>query len=191
MLPRLAIDVVPALDEEHPPMDEKLKDAHKHFRTVLACATLVATINGGGQSKLVSEHQAEENNLRSLLSYVPTVLVRNNEVIAAVAHRPPPPTSASGAAIGTVHVNIIQGGPPAGASEQGEPASKMGGCSGDRALLSAVTAIANPDVPVGKGDPYFPRDAPGPNCLIVKSGQSHLQFIEDIAEWERYIFELE
>ena len=112
MLPRLAIDVVPALDEEHPPMDEKLKDAHKHFRTVLACATLVATINGGGQSKLVSEHQAEENNLRSLLSYVPTVLVRNNEVIAAVAHGPHPHTLASGAASGSLHLNIVQNAPP-------------------------------------------------------------------------------
>jgi hypothetical protein len=68
----------------------------------------------------------------------------------------------------------------------------MGGCSGDRALLSAVTAIANPDIPdFRKGDPYFPVDAPVPDCLIVKSGQSHMQFfIEDSAEWERYIFEL-
>jgi hypothetical protein len=64
----------------------------------------------------------------------------------------------------------------------------MGGCSGDGALLSAVTAIANPDVPKArKGDPYFPTDA---DCIIVKSGQSHIQFIENIAEWERYIFEL-
>ncbi len=181
MLHCLAIDVAPALDEEHPLMDEKLKNAHKHFRTVLTCATLVATINGGGQSKLVSEHQAEENNLRSLLSYVPTVLVHNNEVIAAVAHGPRPPTSASGAATGTVHVNIMQG----------EPASEIGGRNGDRALLPAVTAIANPYVEDHRqGDPYFPTDAPGPDCLIVKSGQSHMPFIRDLSEWDRHIFEI-
>jgi hypothetical protein len=127
----------------------------------------------------------EENNLRSLLSYVPAVLVRNNEVIAAVAHGP---TSVSGAPIGTVHINIMQGDPPTSLSEQGEPASKMGGCSGE---LSAVTHIANPDVlKARKGDPYFPTNAPGPDCLIVKYGQSHIQFIANIAEWERYIFKL-
>jgi hypothetical protein len=86
----------------------------------------------------------------------------------------------------------MQGDPPAGPSEQGEPASKMGRCSGDGALLSAVTAIANPGIPYShKGDPYFPTDAPGSDCLIVKSGESHMRFfIDDVAEWERYIFEL-
>ena len=67
---------------------ENLVNAHKHFRTVLSCANLVSTINGGGQSKLVSERQADRNSLHSLLSLVPAVLVRNIEVIAAVAHGP-------------------------------------------------------------------------------------------------------
>jgi hypothetical protein len=64
-------------------MEENLVNVHKHFRTVLACATLFMTINGGGQSKLVLEHWAEENNLPLLLSLVPAVLVHNVEVIAA------------------------------------------------------------------------------------------------------------
>ena len=172
-------------------MEEKLEGAHKHFRTVLACAILVATINGGGQSKLFSEHQAEENNLRSLLSLIPVVLVRNQEVIAAVAHKPRPPTSVSGAAIGSLHVNIVQNAPVAGSSEQGEPASEIGGRNGDGAPFPAVTAIANPYAQDSdQGDPHFPEDIPGPDCLIAKSGKSHLHWVGDPSKWERYIFEI-
>jgi hypothetical protein len=165
-------------------MEEKLENAHKHFRTVLSCAILVATINGGGQSKLFSEHQAEENNLRSLLSFVPAVLVRNNEVIAAVAHRSRPPTSVSGAAIGSLHVYIVQNSSVTGSSEQGEPATEIG-------ELPAVTAIPNPYVQdLSQGDPYFTENVPGPDCLIVKSGRSHLHSVGDLSKWERYIFEI-
>jgi len=161
-------------------MEENLVNAHKHFRTVLACATLVATINGGGQSHLVLEDQAEENNLRSLLGFVPAVLVRDVEVIAAVAHGPHPHTLASGAASGSLHVNIVQNAPLSGPSAQ----DKLG------ALPSAITAVANPYADLRKGDPYFPKDAPGFDCLIVASGRSHLPFMSDLDEWERYIFEI-
>jgi hypothetical protein len=171
-------------------MEEELVKVHKHFRTVLACATLVATINGGGQLKLFSEHQAEENNLRSLLSFVPVVLVRNLEVIAAVAHGPRPPTSASGAAIGSLHVNIVQDAPVAGPSEQGEPAERRAP-SPLHPPISEVTAIANPYVQDSRqGDPYFREDVPGSDYLIVKSGRSHLHSVGDPSKWERYIFEI-
>jgi hypothetical protein len=154
-------------------------NAHKHFRTVLACTTLVTTINGGGKSQLVLEHRAEENNLRSLLGYAPAVLVRDIEVIAAVAHRPHLRTLASGAASGSLHVNIVQNAPLSGPSAQ----DKLG------APPSVIAAVANPYVAdPRKGDPYFPKD--GPDCLIVKSGRSHLPFIGDISEWERYIVEI-
>jgi hypothetical protein len=69
------------LDDSTEAMQEDLVNAHKHFRTVLNCANLVSTINGGGQLKLVSECQVDENSLRSLLSLVPAVLVHNIKVI--------------------------------------------------------------------------------------------------------------
>jgi hypothetical protein len=161
-------------------MEEDLKNAHKHFRTVLACATLVATINGGGQSQLVLEDQAEENHLRSLLSFVPAVLVRDTEVIAAVAHGPHPHKSASSAASGSLHVNIVQNAPLSGPSAQ----DKL------EAFPTAITAVANPYADHRNGDPYFKKGTPGPDCLIVTSGRSHLPFMSDLSVWQRYIFEI-
>jgi len=179
------------LGEECPPMEEELVKVHKYFCTVLTCATLVATINSGDQSKLVLEHQAEENNLCSWLSFVPAVLVHNNEVIAAVACGPHSPALASSAASGSLHVNIVQNAPLAGPSEQGEPASEMGRCSGDGPLLSATTAIANLYVADShQVDPHFAEGAHGPGCLIVRSGRSHLHFVGNHPKWERYIFEI-
>ena len=155
-------------------------NAHKHFRTVLACATLVATINGGGWSQLVSEDQAEENHLRSLLSFVPAVLVRDKEVIAAVARGPHPHKSASSAASGSLHVNIVQNAPLSGPSAQ----DKL------EAFPTAITAVANPYADLRNRDPYFEKGAPGPDCLIVTSGRSHLPFMSDLPVWQRYIFEI-
>jgi hypothetical protein len=164
-------------------MEENLVNAHKHFRTVLACTTLVTTINGGEQSQLVSEHQAEEDDLRSLLSFVPAVLVRDVEVIAATAHGPHPHTLASGAASGSLHVNIVQNAPLSCPSAQDKLEALPS--------ASAITAVANPYVAdLRKGDPYLAKDAPGPDCLIVTSGRSHLPFISDLSEWERYIVEI-
>ena len=161
-------------------MEENLVNAHKHFRTVLACATLVATINGEEQSQSVSEDQAEEKHLRSLLRFVPAVLVRDKEVIAAVAHAPHPHKLVSGAASGSLHVIIVQNAPLSGPSAQ----DKLG------ALPTAITAMENPYADVRKGDPYFEKDAPGPDCLIVTSGRSHLPFMSDLSVWERYILEI-
>jgi hypothetical protein len=99
-------------------MEENLVNVYKHFYTVLACGTLVTTINGGRQLQLqlVLEHQTEENNLCSLLSLVPAVLVHDIEVIAAVAHRSHPHTLASGALSSLLHLNIFQDAPLLGPS---------------------------------------------------------------------------
>jgi len=157
-------------------MEEELVNAHKHFRSVITCASLVATINGGGQTRLTLEPQAEIKSLRSLLNFVPAVLVRNIEVIAAVAHGPHPATSASRAASGSLYVDIVQDAPLSGPSEKG----------GDLRLPSAITAVANPYVEdFCKGDPYFAKDT-----LMVKSGRSHLDFMDDLSVWKRYIFEI-
>jgi len=144
-----------ALDNSIVAMEEDLVNAHKHFRTVLTCANLVSTINGGGQSKLVSEHQVEENSLRSLLNFVPAVLVRDIEVIAAVAHRPCPPALTSDSASGSFYVDIVQNAPLSDPSEHGEP---MGGHSGGSGFPSAITTVANPFVADARQrDPYSPR----------------------------------
>jgi hypothetical protein len=109
------------------------------------------------------------------------VLVRDIEVIVAVAHGPHPHTLASGDAGGSLHVNIVQNAPLLDPSAQ----DKL------EALPSAITAVANPYIAdLHKGDPYFAKDAPGTDCLIVTSGQSHLPFISDVTEWERYILEI-
>jgi hypothetical protein len=176
------------LDDSTEAMQEDLVNAHKHFRTVLTCANLVSTINGEGQSKLVSEHQAEENSLRSLLSFVPAVLVRDIEVIAAIAHRPCPPTLASDSASGSFYVDIVQNAPLSDPSEHGE---LMGGHSGGSGFPSAITAVAKSFVADARqGDPYFPKGTTGPDCLVVKPGVSHLRFMGDLSEWERYIHQI-
>jgi hypothetical protein len=106
--------------------------------------------------------------------------VRNNEVIAAVAHGPRPPTSASRATSGSLHVDIVQDAPLSDPSEKG----------GDLGLPSAVTAVANPYVEdFREGDTYF-AEAPGPDCLLVKSGLSHLAFMDNLSAWKRHIFEI-
>jgi len=162
-------------------MEEELVNAHKHFRSVITCSSLVATINGGGQTRLTSEPQTEIKSLRSLLNYVPAVLVRNIEVIAAVAHGPHPPTLTSRAASGSLRVDIVQDAPLSGPSEKG----------GDLGLPLAVTAVANLYVEdFREGDPYFTKDSPGPDCLMVTSGRSHLDFMDDPSVWKRYLFEI-
>ena len=176
------------LDDSTEAMEEDLVNAHKHFRTVLTCTNLVLTINGGGQSKLVSEHQADDNSLPSLLSLVPAVLVRNNEVIAAVAHGPRPPTLASDSASGSFNVHVVQSAPLSDPSEHGEP---MGGHGGDNGFPSAITDVANPYVEdADKGDPHFLEGTTGTDCLIVKPGVSHLHCIDRLSEWESYIYQI-
>jgi hypothetical protein len=145
------------LDDSTETMQEELANAHKHFRTVLTCANLISTINGGGKSKLVSEHQADENSIRSLLSMVPAVLVRNNKVIAAVAHGPRPPTLAPDNASGSFNVDVVQNAPLSDPSEHGE---SMGGHSRDNGFPSAITAVANPYVEDAKKEIHTSPRAP-------------------------------
>lgn len=111
-----------------------------------------------------------------LLKYITTILVRNIEIIAAVAHEP----RVSRAANGTVanptayQVDVISTNQPENPVQQGELAS--GTSKNDR---SAFTAIANPRTvtpppggPQNYIDPYFDNAPPGIDCKIV-TGKPH------------------
>jgi hypothetical protein len=108
-----------------------------------------------------------------LLKYVTTILVRNTEVIAAIAHRSsssagsfPHPTS--------YQVNVMCTEQPVNSLPQDVLASGTDQIYQGEALPSAFTAVANPFTERNsRKDPYFETAPAGVNCLIIP-GNSHL-----------------
>jgi hypothetical protein len=157
-----------------PHMGSRSVNARKRFRSVLRLNILLATVNGDGHPTLQWDASAppkkrERKSEYDLLKYITVILVRNSEVVAAVAHETrrsslsatsfsPPPT---------YQVNVIRTEHPVNCLEEDELVSRT-----DHG--NAFTAVANPYTPRGSDkDPYFETEPPDVNCLIVP-GISHL-----------------
>jgi len=164
--------------DKGPHIGNQLDNAHKRFRSVLQLNILLATINGAGhptlQWKTSDPPDAKKTKSGySLLKCVTTILVRNSEIIAAMAHKTGPSPSSIGSfpEPAPYQVNIMRT-VLAGSLRQDEPASRTVQTDQGEALCPAITAVANPETVRGK-DPYFKMASPSVNCLEVP-GKSHL-----------------
>ena len=164
-------------------VENPLENARKRFRSVLRLNILLSTINGRGHPTLrwrASKPPGKRDNKSGydLLKYITTILVRNTEVIAAIAHRSsssagpfPHPTS--------YQVNVMRTEQPANSLPKDVLASGTGQTDQGEALPSAFTAVANTFTERNsRKDPYFEKAPAGVNCLIVP-GNSHLHEDDD------------
>ena len=159
-------------------MENQLENARKRFRPVLRLNILLSTINSGGHPTLQWEASAlpekqETKSVYDLLKCLTTILVRDTEIIAAVAH----PSSSSASSFpqtASYQVNVMCTEQPANSLRQDGLASGTGQTDQGEALPSAFTAVANTFTKRNSHkDPYFKTAASGVNCLIVP-GKSHL-----------------
>jgi hypothetical protein len=167
----------------------KLEDARQRFRSVLRLNILLSTINNGHptlQWKASDPPEKRENQSGyDLLKYVTTILVRNSEVVAAVAHKAHPSSTGSFSHPASYQVDVMRTEKPANSLRQDGLAS--GTCQTDQgeALFSAFNAVANPYIPRDSDeDPYFKKKPPGVNCLMVP-GESHFKM--DDAKEDTYL----
>jgi hypothetical protein len=156
----------------------ELEDARKRFRSVLRLNILLSTINGRGHPTLRwrASNPPEKRENKSgyeLLKYVTTILVRDIEVVAAIAH----PSSSSAGSFpqpASYQVNVMHTEQPANSLRQEGLASRTGQTDQGEALPSVFTAVANTFTERNsRKDPYFETAPSGVNCLIVP-GKSHL-----------------
>jgi len=161
-------------------------DTRRRFRSVLRLCILVLTINYGHptlrwEPSIRPPKPRSKSLQESLLKYITTILVRNIEIVAAVAHEP----CVSHAADGTFanptayQVDVMSTNQPE-SPVQAELAS--GTSKNDRGKStspSAFTAVANPPTvtpppggPPKYIDPYFENTPPGIDCKIV-TGKPH------------------
>jgi hypothetical protein len=169
-------------------MRNQLDNARKRFRSVLRLNILLATINGNGHPTLRWDASAppkkrETKSEYDLLKYITAILVRNSEIVAAVAHETGrSSTSASSfSQPASYQVNVVCTEQPVNSLKEDELASRTGQTDHGEALPPAFTAVANPYTPRGSDkDPYFETAPPGVNCLIVP-GNSHL-IVSDTVE---------
>lgn len=158
-------------------MGNELEDARKRFRSVLRLNILLSTINGHGHPTLrwrasKPPEKRENKSGYDLLKCVTTILVRDTEVIAAMAH---PSSSPAGPfpQPASYQVNVMHTEQPVKSLRQDGLASGTGQTDQGEALSSAFTAVANTfTVRNSREDPYF-KTASGVNCSIVP-GTSHL-----------------
>lgn len=167
-----------------PDMGNRLENARKRFRSVLRLNILLATVNGDGHPTLQWDASAppkkrERKSEYDLLKYITVILVRNSEVVAAVAHETGRSLSSASSFLPppTYQVNVIRTEHPANCLTEDELVSRT-----DRTHHGKVfTAVANPYTPRGSNtDSYFETEPPDVNCLIVP-GNSHLM-ISDMVE---------
>jgi hypothetical protein len=161
----------------------RLENARKRFRSVLRLNILLATVNGDGHPTLrwdasATPKKRETRSEYDLLKYITVILVRNSEVVAAVAHETgcssssassfsPPPT---------YQINVIRTEHPANCLKEDELVSRTDQTDHGKAF----TAVANPYTPRGSDtDPYFETEPPDVNCLIVP-GNSHLMISDTV-----------
>jgi hypothetical protein len=152
--------------------------ARKRFRSILRLNILLSTINSGGHPTLrwKTSNPPKAKEIKpgySLLKYVTTILVRNSEIIAAMAHKTSPSPLSAGpfSEPAPYQVNVVRT-VLANSPRQSEPASGTVQTDQGEDLPPAVTAVANPETIKGK-DPHFKTASPGVNCLEVP-GNSHL-----------------
>ena len=159
-------------------MGNELEDARKRFRSVLRLNILLSTINGGGHPTLrwrasKPPQKRENKSGYNLLKYVTTILVRDTEVIAAMAH----PSSSSAGSFSqpaSYQVNVMHTEQPANSLRQDRLSSGTGQTDQGEALPSAFTTVANTFTERNsRKDPYFEMAPSGVNCLIIP-GKSHL-----------------
>lgn len=159
-------------------MGNKLVDARKRFRSVLRLNILLSTINGRGHPTLrwkasAAPKQRGNKSSYDLLKYVTTILVRDADVIAAVAHLS---SSCAGSFSqpASYQINVMRTEQPAKSLRQDGLASGTGQTDQGEALPSTLTAVANTFTKRwSRKDPYFETMPPGVNCRIVP-GNSHL-----------------
>jgi len=126
----------------------ELEDARKRFRSVLRLNILLSTINGRGHPTLrwrasKPPEKRENKSGYDLLKYVTTILMRDTEVIAAMAH---PSSSSAGSFLPqpvSYQVNIMRTEQPANSLRQDGLASGTGQNDQGEALPSAFNAVAN------------------------------------------------
>lgn len=169
--------------------DEQLKltEAHKRFRSVLTANILLSAINNKGHPLLKWKTTAPKNVTPSHLKHILTILVRNWNVIAAVAHVPqgctPNPNAPDGGSSKPepYQVNIIHNLPSSSPQQDGL-ASGIGGGGGNESLTN-ITAVANPD----NKDTYFNNVDPNTSCVVVKSGESKFSLVTSANIWENVL----
>jgi hypothetical protein len=160
--------------DKGPHIGNQLDNAHKQFGSVLRLNILLATINGAGHPTLRWKTSDPPDAKKtksgySLLKYVTTILVRNSEIIAAMAHKtgPSPSSTDSFPEPAPYQVNVMC------TVLAREPVSRTVQTDQGEALCPAITAVANLETVRGK-DPYFKMASPSVNCLEVP-GKSHLK----------------
>ena len=158
-------------------MGNRLENARKRFRSVLRLNILLATINSDGHPTLRWDASAPPKKRESksefdLLKYITAILVRNSEVVAAIAHETGR-TSSSASSFSpppSYQVNVLRTEHHANCMKGDELVSRTGQAD----HCQAFTAVANSYAPRGsQTDPYFETEPPDVNCLIVP-GKSHL-----------------
>jgi hypothetical protein len=127
-----------------------------------------------------------------LLKYVVALLVRNHEVVAAVAHKPKVSTNAQPA----YQVNIVGAQPSVAPLPQHGLGSGTGQNDQGESASAAFTAVANPynvksphEAKHGpEEDPYF-KNIPDGIDYLVCTGTSHLlpNDSEDATLWARIL----
>jgi hypothetical protein len=173
-LPRIDI-LRPAREEESPHIGNESANAHKQFRSVLRLCILVSTINGNGHPTLrwrTSDPQPQEKTPDyALLKYVTAILVRDVEIIAAMAHKPKV-SAGSFSAAAPYRVNVMRTDSPASCPRQDKISGTIQNDQGV-ALPQTFTAVANPRTEGDSDeDPYFKTVPDDIDCLVV-TGESH------------------
>jgi len=155
---------------------------------------LVSAINGKGHLNFrweASVQSEKEPRQHSLLKYLVAILVRNNDIVAAVAHKRNVFTNAQS---GGIHVNIMGTEFPAAPLQRSGLASGMGQNDQGTPPPTSFTDVANPHsanlhlVAERRSrkspgqDPYFATKSPDINCMVV-TGESHVFDNEDTALW--------
>ena len=174
------------------------KELTHKWRTVLGLNILVSAINGKGHPNFrwkASIQPEKEPRQQSLLKYLVAILVRNNDIVAAVAHRPNVfPKAQSGG----IHVNIMGTEFSAAPLQRGGLASGTGQNDQGMPLPTSFVAVANPHSaksPLGaeRGprkspvqDPYFATEPPDIDCLVV-TGEPHVLSDGYTATWRNIL----
>jgi hypothetical protein len=159
---------------------------------------LVSAINGKGHPNFrwkASIQPEKEPRQHLLLKYIVAILVRNNDIVAAVAHKPNVLTNTQS---GGIHVNIMGTEFPAAPLQPSGLASGIGQNDQGMPPPTSFTAVANPhsaNPPLGAErrsrkspgqDPYFATKSSDIDCLVV-AGESHLFNNEDTALWRNIL----
>jgi hypothetical protein len=173
------------------PEQLQLTQAHKRFRSVLTLNILVSAIINKGYP-LLKLSQWKPNPPKKVtsshLNHILAILVRDWNVIAAVAYRSDVPqgrTLGSSSEPEPYQVNVIHNLPQSSPQQDGLASGigHGGGGGGNAPPLTNITAVANPD----KQDTYFRNADANATCIVVKSGESNFSLITSPKVWENVL----